>query len=287
MKKTRYIPYGYTVRNGMTVVERREADIVKEIFDQYISGASLKDIAESLTARRVPYTEKTSEWDKARISRIIDNHKYIGNADYEPIIEEETYEVAVNTKSARKRNTDTIACNGVRHIRNKIRCAECGSMMIYRRYESCKVKDTWICTNKECGCKVHIADSVLVEKIMLILNRIIRNVNLLEPREKIKRQDECPSVRQLDNMLRQELQHQPPSEDTVLTLIRNIASEKYAHYDAQEEIALRLAKQRIRRHQPSDEFNGSVFDDITETVIIDEHGNVAIQTKTEAHITEE
>ena len=77
MKKTRFIPYGYTVRNGKTVIEHAEADIIKEIFEQYVNGESLKDIAESLTARRIPYTEKTDVWDKARIARIIDNAKYM------------------------------------------------------------------------------------------------------------------------------------------------------------------------------------------------------------------
>ena len=76
MKKTRFIPYGYTMRNGRTVIEHGEADIIRYIFDEYIKGASLKDLAEELTARKVPYTEKTEVWDKARIARIIDNAKY-------------------------------------------------------------------------------------------------------------------------------------------------------------------------------------------------------------------
>ena len=51
MKQNRFIPYGYTVRDGRTVIEHTEADIIKEIFEEYIKGASLKDIAENLTAR--------------------------------------------------------------------------------------------------------------------------------------------------------------------------------------------------------------------------------------------
>ena len=43
MKKTRFIPYGYTMRNGRTVIEHGEADIIRYIFDEYIKGASLKD----------------------------------------------------------------------------------------------------------------------------------------------------------------------------------------------------------------------------------------------------
>ena len=102
MKQNRFIPYGYTVRDGRTVIEHTEADIIKEIFEEYIKGASLKDIADNLTARKVPYTEKTNVWDKARIARIIDNAKYTGSNEYDAIIDEETFESAVSTKTARR-----------------------------------------------------------------------------------------------------------------------------------------------------------------------------------------
>ena len=48
MKKTRYVPYGYTVRDGKTVVEHEEARVIRNIFDSYINGDSLKSIADSL-----------------------------------------------------------------------------------------------------------------------------------------------------------------------------------------------------------------------------------------------
>ena len=51
MKKIRYIPYGYTIRNGRTVIEHTEADVIREIFDAYIAGASLKAIAEEMRGR--------------------------------------------------------------------------------------------------------------------------------------------------------------------------------------------------------------------------------------------
>lgn len=58
MKKTRYIPYGYTMQNGTTVVEHSEAEVIRRIFESYINGNSLKDIADELTRLKVPYTEK-------------------------------------------------------------------------------------------------------------------------------------------------------------------------------------------------------------------------------------
>ena len=104
MKKTRYIPYGYTMQNGTTVVEHSEAEVIRRIFESYINGNSLKDIADELTRLKVPYTEKTSVWDKARISRILENAKYTGDEEFETIIDEDIYEEAAAVKSARRWN---------------------------------------------------------------------------------------------------------------------------------------------------------------------------------------
>lgn len=127
MKKTRFIPYGYTMRNGRTVIEHGEADIIRYIFDEYIKGASLKDLAEELTARKVPYTEKTEVWDKARIARIIDNAKYTGSEIYDPIIDEDTFEEAAAAKAARLRNQTKSECEGITLMRDRIRCGQCGA----------------------------------------------------------------------------------------------------------------------------------------------------------------
>lgn len=54
MKKIRYIPYGYTMRNGRTVIAQDEAAVIREIFSAYINGASLQSIAELLTERKTP-----------------------------------------------------------------------------------------------------------------------------------------------------------------------------------------------------------------------------------------
>ena len=71
MKKIRYLPFGYTIRTGQTVIDQQEAETVRGIFTAYIHGASLKEIAEDLTAKNIPYTERSCVWDKARISRIL------------------------------------------------------------------------------------------------------------------------------------------------------------------------------------------------------------------------
>ena len=288
MKKTRYIPYGYTVRNGLTIVERNEAQIVQEIFELYINGSSLKDIAEILTARQVPYTEKTREWDKARIARIIDNAKYIGASDYEPIIEESTFEIAVNTKKAKQRNTVQSTVEGITQIRNKVRCGCCGSMMVRRVNQSHKIQESWECTNEDCGMRVKIPDTVLMQKITILINRIIKNKKLLIPRDKPKRRkSDIPEVIALQEDLKAEVGRQNPSENAILGIIQSIAQTTYAHCDSKDDIALLISQKRLEMYTPSECYQAQAFDDIVSTIRMDENGNITIQTKTNTEVTEE
>ena len=109
MKKIRYLPFGYTIRNGQTVIDQQEAETVRGIFTAYIHVASLKEIAEDLTAKNIPYTERSCVWDKARISRILENAKYTGDAEFDAIIDENIK--AVDGSRVRLRLLDDIEIN--------------------------------------------------------------------------------------------------------------------------------------------------------------------------------
>ena len=54
MKKNRYIPFGYTMRNGKLVIEPSEADVIRNIYEDYVNGATLRELAERLTSAGVP-----------------------------------------------------------------------------------------------------------------------------------------------------------------------------------------------------------------------------------------
>ena len=162
MKKIRYIPYGYTIKDGTTVVHPEEADVIRMIFEHYIRGASLKEIAEELTLRRIPYTEKTAIWDKARIARIIDNTKYTGTAEYDPIIDEDIFEIAVATKAARFKAETAKDCEGITALRNRVKCSKCGYPMVRRVDSRRRTKESWSCENHACGFRVRISDHDLL-----------------------------------------------------------------------------------------------------------------------------
>ena len=282
MKKTRFIPYGYTVRNGKTVIEHNEAEIIQYIFDAYIKGASLKDLAEELTARRVPYTQKTEVWDKARIARIIDN---AGSETYDPIIEENVFEMASIVKAARQRNRVVEESEGISVIRNRIRCGICGAPMVRHIRSRRKIRENWVCSNDACGCRVQISDTDLLMKITLLMNRIIENTALMIPTPKQRTKDSI-AVRRLQEKIDEELTHEQPREEFIVANICEIADQLYRETNAREQIAVRVARKRAALMDPQEKFNTSYFIDLVENVVLDAPSRVTLITKTNTSISE-
>lgn len=285
MKTIRYIPYGYTVRDGRTIVEHDEADVIREIFSMYITGSSLKDIAEWLTARRIPYTEKIDEWDKARVSRIIENIRYIGDDEYDPIIDETIYQNAINAKRARQQKTPACESEGIRLLRNRVKCEKCGQPMVRRINSRFQVRESWVCINKECKCRIRISDSDLLQKITLLMNRLIANSELLIPKPKIRTED-SPMVRQIKEDIRTELQSDYPSDDLLISKIRKCASQLYKESQAKNMIAVQLARKRVMLMKPQENFNGDYFTDIVAYITLGANGKVSLHTNVDSIITE-
>ena len=285
MKKTRFIPYGYTIREGRTVIEHTEAEIIREIFDEYIKGASLKDIAENLTQRRIPYTEKTDVWDKARIARIIDNAKYIGDEEYDPIIDEDTYEGAVSMKAARQRNTVQKECEGIALLRNRVKCEDCGSPMVRRICSKRHVKESWTCQNAECGKRLRISDGDLLQKITILMNRIIENSELLIPKPKTRIVD-SPTVANLQRQVDAELGKDHPSEEYIVEKISDIASQLYKETQAKKIIVAQIARKRASMMKPQGNFNCDYFSDLICYIALSSSGKVRLHTKVGTEITE-
>ena len=285
MKKTRFIPYGYTIREGRTVIEHTEAEIIREIFDEYIKGASLKDIAENLTQRRIPYTEKTDVWDKARIARIIDNAKYIGDEEYDPIIDEDTYEGAVSMKAARQRNTVQKECEGIALLRNRVKCEDCGSPMVRRICSKRHVKESWTCQNAECGKRLRISDGDLLQKITILMNRIIKNSELLIPKPKTRIVD-SPTVANLQRQEDAELGKDHPSEEYIVEKISDIASQLYKETQAKKIIVAQIARKRASMMRPQENFNCDYFSDLIDYITLSSSGKVRLHTKVGTEITE-
>ena len=285
MKKIRFIPYGYTMRNGQIIIDHDEADIIRQIFNNYLNGVSLKEIAEDLTTRRVPYTEKTAVWDKARIARIIDNAKYTGFDEYDPIIDEDTYEEAVQAKIARRRATIEGECEAINLLRNRVKCAACGAPMTRRVCTRNRVKESWTCTNNDCGCRVRISDTDLIQKITILINRIIANTELMIPTTRTMAHD-SPTVAGYQADILNELSRERPSEEYVVARIGDIATQLYKESQAKKMVAAQITRKRAMLMNPQETFNCEYFSDLIAYVSLDGSGKVTLHTKTETNIEE-
>lgn len=284
MKKIRYIPYGYTMRNGRTVISNKEAEVIREIFKAYLDGASLKAIAEELTTRQIPYTQKTATWDKARIARIIDNAKYVGTEEYDPIIDEDMYEAAVSLKTSRQRNICEKESAAIELLRDFVRCDCCGHPMKRRISTKHRIRESWNCTNDACGIRVRISDAQLTETLTVLINRIILNNHLLQPKPR-KRYEPDARVTQIGNEIALELERDEPSEDHIIDKTIEMASLMYEQSNAKLNLAVSIAKKLAQTMVTQDEFNRDYFSSLASYITLGEQGRVVLHTKTETEVT--
>ena len=98
MLKNRNIPFGYCVINGKYAVNEIEAQAVRDIFENYINGKSLKTIAAEM---KIPYNSGKAAWNKNMVCRVLENRKYIGEKGYPRIISDEEFNSATQMKSER------------------------------------------------------------------------------------------------------------------------------------------------------------------------------------------
>lgn len=91
---------GYTKDDeGHLIIEPAEAEIVKRIYLEYLQGASLKQIGESLESDGILTAAGKAIWRSETIKKILKNEKYIGDA-----LLQKTYTVDVLTKKRVKNN---------------------------------------------------------------------------------------------------------------------------------------------------------------------------------------
>lgn len=98
MLKNRNIPFGYCVVNGKYAINEIEAQAVREIFENYINGKSLKTIAAEM---KIPYNSGKTLWNKNMVCRVLENRKYIGESGYPQIVNANDFEQATRIKIER------------------------------------------------------------------------------------------------------------------------------------------------------------------------------------------
>jgi len=175
---TIHTSYGYDRKKGEKVqtINKKEAMIVKEIFDMYVNqNMGYLSIAKILNSRKIP-TKKTGIWKALTISNILRNSNYIGKVRYaiddkertfetdglhEPIIDPELFVKAQKLMEKNKRILSTKKPRTENYFLGFLHCPKCASRLTVRgayytkkdgtesykgyygcaRYEACDFRD--------------------------------------------------------------------------------------------------------------------------------------------------
>ena len=223
---TASVPFGYSYIDRTLVPNEKEAAVVRDIFQYYISGMGMQEIVNELMRNGIQPPRKAKEWCISDIQYILTNEKYIGDSllqkkltvgefpsrrvkndgdlsqyyvenSHPAIIEKEVFAQAEKLIE-QKRLTGSV--HSVYPLSKKLVCGVCGT--VFRRKTSGREFDTttWVCrahylNTEKCPMKpvteteIHRAFCFLYNK--LLLHKTVILEGLLQDLQEIKRRDQC------------------------------------------------------------------------------------------------
>ncbi len=225
MAKNRTIPFGYCMKNGKIITEPTEFKAVVRIFDEYLNGSSLMQIAKLMESEKIRYTADSEHWNKNMVKRIIENEKYLGNGKYPQIIDEETFKIT-NKKRVQKATYVCIISEELQEIRNRTYCSECGHRLS-RIGGNCRC-EKWDCRNPDCyRLEYQLTDQMIIGAILTVLNTAIANPNLIESSGKISVYSPTADVIRKQNEINQMTDSAQPDFYRIKSEIFRLAEMKY------------------------------------------------------------
>ena len=94
----RKLPFGYQMRFGDVIPHSDEAEAVQKIYQNYLAGASFRQIAEGLQAQGIPY-DGDKQWNKNMVARILENERYTGSGPFPALIPAELFRSVQNRRT--------------------------------------------------------------------------------------------------------------------------------------------------------------------------------------------
>lgn len=214
----RAISFGYKLDLGKLIIIEEEARIVKQIFKDYLGGKGLAQIATELKDCKIEYAPGCSDWNKNRVSRLIENKRYIGANGYPILIQEADFEQA-NSQKKEKGNQKKILPEENEFIKGIIYCSSCGGRL-FRRSD---IK-YWKCRN-ECLKGIKLSDDVILDGIKQVIELCHHNQDLLNVADKTTYIPTQEILRQTNEIHR--MTDNPVSFNSVKQMIFKTATQKF------------------------------------------------------------
>ena len=130
-----YMPFGYTKENGKLLVSKKDASIVREIFERFVLTGSLKQTTDLVMEEEIKNPKTGGQLTMSGVAHILRNPAYIGRmvwgkkvyeGIHEPIVSKELFEHAQTLTKEKIRKRRLYKDFFVRRL---IKCSDCGSTM--------------------------------------------------------------------------------------------------------------------------------------------------------------
>lgn len=270
--KNRTLPYGYCCVDGKITVHSSEAEIVAEIYKDYLDGKSLLAIAEHLNNRKIEYMPSVIGWNKARLKRILEDERYIGNEQYPSLIDEETHNAVMSVKNTRNTQKDTDRQADIYQLPVPVLCGECHGRMkrLYNKRRKCQT--SWKCEN--CGKTIDKEDDKLLADMTVLVNTVIATPQIVKI-PTATRVEPSMELRILNNEITRMLDSTGIKREEVRAKMLQSLSRRYRELDNAPYTARRLAIELTAAEQQT-AFNAEFVGKIANAVILNADHSINI-----------
>ena len=270
--RNRNIPFGYCYQNGILAAHPQESQTVQAVFAAYLSGEPLSKIAAHLTAKLVEYLPGRWQWDKARVKRILDNTKYIGEGDFPPILKERDFQMAHRKKESANTNRQPMD-EDIKLFKSLVHCHHCSGLMVRRMDSRFEKPVTWKCP--VCGYFLPLQDEEFKQRVFLLQKRLIDNP-LLAEKEEAGIPVPSLEVRRLTNELYRKLDSGNFSEDELVNLALECAVKNYDTITSARHITDRLTATLLHAG-PLSTFDRELFQRTVSEIYLTRKGEVLLK----------
>lgn len=256
------------MENGKITIVPQEAEFVRKIFSEYLAGKSLQRLSNLAQENELPYWGNDSQWNKSRIARILDDHRYWEQDGFPPII---TKEIAMRVIQQRKEQSTPKSL--LYFLKGKAACPSCGAAL--HRNSRSLPRIFWNCSG--CGASFGpFTDTGLYHTILIKFYALCRAPELAEW-EQIP--DISPSLRavKLSNEIEHSLHEREVDAGRVLSLILECAAEKYHVCRMSKADPITNQIKNLLKGADLKPFDPVLFYQIIEKIIVQSDGSIMFQ----------
>lgn len=260
MKKIRYLPFGYHMNEGKIEPAPEESNLLRAIFDGYLAGMSLQNLADMAQRTGIRFRENANGWNKNMIARMLDDDRYWKNDCFPPLISRDAGLAA----AAMRKEKATESCP-IRFLQKKLICGGCGEKLSRNSKNTPRIR--WDCPS--CATRVGpLTDEDLMQTVTAQFLALCQNPEMAEPTRNSGDSLSIEAAR-LTNEINQELNLREVDPDKLLALILQCAAEKYNACQIQESDYRTIRIQTLLRELPSRKtLDQELFEQTVEKVIL-------------------